>query len=128
MSISSGSLGNPTRHFIHKNKGDSAECREEPRTPSASLLCVCWSSVMIVVSLSQRGDRCARALGKVRRGPRGPQRGRTTSKVRRVWLVNGITWAKNPSLLNHMHKDADAPAHSAPHRESAVKNDREKAR
>jgi hypothetical protein len=29
MSISSGSLGNPTRHFIHKNKGDSAECREE---------------------------------------------------------------------------------------------------
>jgi quercetin dioxygenase-like cupin family protein len=34
----------------------------------------------------------------VRRGPRGPQRGRTTSKVRRVWFVNGITWAKNPTF------------------------------
>jgi hypothetical protein len=83
---------------------------------------------MIVVSLSQRGDRCARALGRVRRGPRGPQRGRITSKVKRVWVVNGTSWAKNPKMLNHMHKDAYAPAHRAQHRENAVKNDREKAR
>jgi len=34
----------------------------------------------------------------VGRGPRRPQRGRTTSKVRRVWFVNGTTWAKNPKL------------------------------
>ena len=38
------------------------------------------------------------ALGGVGRGPRGPQRGRTTSKVRRVWFVNGTTWAKNPIM------------------------------
>src|SRR5262249_13251666 len=33
------------------------------------------------------------------RGPRWPQRGRTTSKVRRVWVVNGTACSWNPKIF-----------------------------
>jgi transposase-like protein len=45
------------------------------------------------LSLAARGPLCTRTAG-VGRGPRWPQRGRTTSKVRRVWFVNGTTCAR----------------------------------
>src|SRR2546422_10117318 len=38
------------------------------------------------------------ALGGVGRGPRWPQRGRTTSKVRRVWFVNGTACPQCPGM------------------------------
>lgn len=70
-----------------------------------------WSSVMIVASLSPRGDRGARALGGVGRGPRGPQRGRTTSKVRRVWFVNGTTGSRNPTQAHPPAPRQQRPPH-----------------
>ncbi len=38
---------------------------------------------------------CTAGVGQ---GPRGPQRGRTTLKVRRVWVVSGTAWPKNSIL------------------------------
>ena len=49
------------------------------------------------LSLAERRSGCT-STGEVGWGPRGPQRGRTTSKVRRVWVVNGTACAKIPLM------------------------------
>jgi hypothetical protein len=62
--------------------------------PSASLLCACEEYLMVWASLEQRDDWLARAQEEVGREPRWPQRGRITSKVRRVFLTQPRGWRK----------------------------------
>src|SRR6266446_6211979 len=50
------------------------------------------------LSLAERRPWCT-STGGVGWGPRCPQRGRTTSKVRRVWVVNGTAGGRNPTAL-----------------------------
>src|SRR5712691_6819756 len=51
------------------------------------------------VSLAERGPLCTGTAG-VGWGPRWPQRGRTTSKVRRVWVVNGTACSWRAIILD----------------------------
>ena len=72
--------------------------------PSASLLCACEEYLMVWASLEQRDDWLARAQEEVGREPRWPQRGRITSKVRRVWSMATIQrkmgyWCHWPTTL-----------------------------